>query len=91
MRGIFFSLSSLMAICNGSVSPSRSTSTGAFMLRFQSAHWPSTHPSQRVTDLICNALVPRMRAFSYLVIKGVVVRLSLGIFLSLCDLSLPLP
>lgn len=35
--------------------------------------------------LICNALVPRMRAFSYFVMNGVVVRLSLGIFLSLCD------
>jgi hypothetical protein len=32
IRGIFFSLSSLMAICSGSVSPSRSTKTGAFML-----------------------------------------------------------
>lgn len=32
-RGIFFSLSSLIAICNGSVSPSRSTRTGAFMLK----------------------------------------------------------
>lgn len=32
MRGIFFWFSSLMAICKGSVSPSRSTSTGAFIL-----------------------------------------------------------
>jgi hypothetical protein len=32
IKGIFFSLNSLIAICNGSVSPSRSTSTGAFML-----------------------------------------------------------
>lgn len=48
MSGIFFSLSSLMAIWRGSVSPSRSTRTGAFML-------------------ICRARVPRMRAFSYLV------------------------
>ena len=32
IRGIFFSLSSLMAICSGSVSPSKSTRTGAFML-----------------------------------------------------------
>lgn len=32
IRGIFFSLSSLMAICSGSVSPSKSTKTGAFML-----------------------------------------------------------
>ena len=31
--GIFFSLSSFIAICNGSVSPSKSTSTGAFILR----------------------------------------------------------
>lgn len=30
--GIFFSLNSLSAICSGSVSPSRSTSTGAFIL-----------------------------------------------------------
>lgn len=32
IRGIFFSLSSLIAICSGSVSPSKSTSTGAFIL-----------------------------------------------------------
>lgn len=31
--GIFFSRSSLMAIWRGSVSPSRSTRTGAFMLQ----------------------------------------------------------
>ena len=47
-------------------------------------------PEER-THLICSALVPKMRAFSYLVINGVVLRWSLGIFLSLCDLSLPLP
>lgn len=32
IRGIFFWFNSFMAICRGSVSPSRSTSTGAFML-----------------------------------------------------------
>ena len=46
---------------------------------------------EETTYLICSALVPKMRAFSYLVINGVVLRWSLGIFLSLCDLSLPLP
>jgi hypothetical protein len=35
MRGIFFCESSLLAICNGSVSPSRSTRTGAFILEHQ--------------------------------------------------------
>lgn len=33
ISGIFFSRSSLIAICNGSVSPSKSTRTGAFMLQ----------------------------------------------------------
>lgn len=33
-------------------------------------------------NLICNALVPRTLALSYLVIYGVVLRLSSGIFLS---------
>lgn len=32
IKGTFFSRSSLIAICSGSVSPSRSTRTGAFML-----------------------------------------------------------
>jgi len=32
IKGIFFSLNSLIAICSGSVSPSKSTSTGAFIL-----------------------------------------------------------
>ena len=44
----------LAAILSGSISPSISTITGAFML-------------------ICSALVPSTRAFSYLVMYGVVV------------------
>jgi hypothetical protein len=37
--------------------------------------------------LICNALVPKMRARSYLVMYGVVVRSASGIFLSRSDFS----
>lgn len=61
MRGIFWCLSSLRAISNGSVSPSNSTITGAPIA-------------------ICNALVPRMRARSYFVIKGVVTRSADAVF-----------
>lgn len=71
IRGIFFALSSIIAICRGSCWPSRSTKTGAFIE-------------------ICSALVPRILALSYLVIYGVVVRWSFGIFLSLGALSFPL-
>ena len=39
IKGIFFSLSSLIAICNGSVSPSRSTKTGAFILQTPRQPW----------------------------------------------------
>lgn len=96
IRGIFFSRNSLIAICRGSVSPSRSTRTGAFMLCHRQHIFhpflefsPLLPPG--ITHLICSARVPRIRARSYLVMKGVVVRWSFGIFLSLCDLSLPLP
>lgn len=84
-KGIFFSLSSLMAICKGSVSPSRSTSTGAFLLRRLSAKIFLLGFSRRIlrieqTYLICSALTPSTLARSYLVIYGVVVRFSLAIF-----------
>lgn len=41
IRGIFFWFNSLMAICRGSVSPSKSTSTGAFILIAQRQQNPS--------------------------------------------------
>jgi len=79
IKGIFFWFSSLIAICKGSVSPSKSTRTGAFML-------PKSDRLPGVTlcfsYLICNARVPRTLARSYLVMYGVVVLLSSGIFLS---------
>lgn len=47
-RGIFFSRSSLIAICSGSVSPSTSTSTGAFMLvHHRVSRVPFTTPLKR--------------------------------------------
>ena len=93
-RGIFLSRSSLMAICNGSVSPSTSTKTGAFML--QPSMPPRQHPSlsrspaaflSSRTHLICSARVPRTRARSYLVMYGVVVRFFGSIFLDLMALT----
>lgn len=65
-KGIFFSFSSLIAICSGSVSPSRSTSTGAFMLEQILAFFLSIEKPH--SDLICNALVPSTLARSYFVI-----------------------
>lgn len=50
--GIFFSLSSLIAICSGSVSPSTSTRTGAFILR-QSACARASTPLL-LPDLQCS-------------------------------------
>jgi len=83
-----------MAICSGSVSPSTSTRTGAFMLmnwsilpehktRLERASPESTARYQSPTYLICNARVPSTRALSYLVMYGVVLRFSVEIFLSL--------
>jgi hypothetical protein len=83
-----------MAICSGSVSPSTSTRTGAFMLKDPSALLEHntrvarakrnrSPPSQNSTYLICNARVPSTRALSYLVMYGVVLRFSVEIFLSL--------
>lgn len=97
MSGIFFSRSSLMAICNGSVSPSKSTSTGAFMLfdillalvRLRTTPAHSSSPSKDIAYLICKARVPRIRARSYFVMYGVVLRSSSGILLSRLDLSFP--
>ena len=86
-KGIFFSWSSLIAICRGSVAPSMSTRTGAFMLPNQTPHQHTTlhnFPSAIIKPyLICSALVPNTLAFSYLVIYGVVVLFSLAIFFSL--------
>lgn len=66
IRGIFRCESSLMAICNASVSPSRGTSTGAFILRKAGQHHTNAvHVAY--THLICNALVPSTRARSYFV------------------------
>ena len=42
---------------------------------------PSTSIRTGVLPLICSALVPNIRAFSYLVMYGVVERWSLGTFL----------
>lgn len=69
IRGIFFWLSSLIAICKGSVSPSRSTSTGAFMLNKEApVSKRRANSILQTTNLICKALVPKTRALSYLVI-----------------------
>jgi len=51
-NGIFFSRSSLIAICSGSVSPSISTSTGAFILSYNhttSAYQHKPSPQHPVT------------------------------------------
>ena len=94
IRGIFFWFNSFMAICRGSVSPSRSTSTGAFMLHgtyvSQSDFMPHSGFDDIATHLICRARVPSTRARSYLVKYGVVVRCALGTFFSRdCSINLP--
>jgi len=84
-RGIFFSFSSFIAICKGSVWPSRSTNTGAFILQSKCVRHKcaSKYDDYPFSYLICSARVPRSRALSYFVMYGVVDRLSLGIlFLS---------
>lgn len=77
MSGILRCESSLMAIWSASVSPSRGTRIGAFIL-----HPPKPKPCQsfppppplkaRQTHLICKALVPNILALSYFVKYGVV-------------------
>jgi len=96
IRGIFFWFNSFKAICKGSVSPSRSTSTGAFMLyeRHISQSDLNLKPNRGfdyiATHLICRARVPSTRARSYLVKYGVVERWSLGTFFSrACSINLP--
>jgi hypothetical protein len=65
----------LMAICRASVSPSRGTSTGAFILRQNRPTSHHRHNLRYITPahLICKALVPNIRARSYFVKYGVVI------------------
>ena len=91
IRGIFRCDSSLMAICSASVSPSKGTSTGAFILsenRYEHLH--DTVGGCINTHLICNALVPNIRARSYFVKYGVVTRSLFGC-LSPCKPTTPPP
>lgn len=70
-NGIFFAFNSLVAISNGSVSPSNGTKTGAFILRKTDALSVTTLDqsivASRRSHLICNALVPKILARSYFV------------------------
>jgi hypothetical protein len=64
----------LIAICRASVSPSRGTSTGAFILRQSKGIVNNVQSfANATTYLICKALVPNIRARSYFVKYGVVI------------------
>src|SRR5438270_4974542 len=75
MRGIFPSWSSFIAMASGSVSPSRSTRTGAFILTKpkrigeldEEMLRPMSREKLKDTYLICSALVPSILALSYFV------------------------
>lgn len=84
ISGILFCASSFIAISSGSDScGSSGTNTGAFiLLRADSQHSSEIKVGKRTATahLICNALVPKILAFSYFVMKGVVYRSLFGVW-----------
>lgn len=73
INGIFFSRSSLMAICSGSVSPSRSTRTGAFMLLWSQPMCPFllSSCSHRIVNLLPDLQRTRAQYTCFLVFRHI--------------------